>query len=200
MLALIDAAGWPIWILLACSITATALIIERFLALRTPRILPPGLARQMGDLVLQGRVNDESLNKLSQNSALGLVLATVLRFRHADSATRVAATQAHGQEIDYQLRKYLSALGTIAVISPLLGLFGTVIGMIDIFAAYQPGGADPGLIARGISVALYNTALGILIAVPALIFHRYFTSKASWLVHRLECEAGALNRLIEQGE
>lgn len=198
MLALIDAAGWPIWMLLACSILALALIIERAVSLRTARILPPGLARQIGGLVLQSRVQDDSLEKLRRNSFLGQLLCTVLEYRHSATALRQEAVEAEGREIDYQLRKYLSALGTIALIAPLLGLFGTVIGMIEIFAAYEPGSSDPSLIAHGISIALYNTALGILIAIPALIFHRYFRNKADWLLHRLEMEAGALHRLLEQ--
>ncbi|HRL22186.1 MotA/TolQ/ExbB proton channel family protein [Alcaligenes sp. SDU_A2] len=198
MLALIDAAGWPIWLLLACSILALALILERLLALRTTRILPAGLARQIGELTRQDRIQDDSLARLRDNSPLGRVLATALQHRHDDPALRQDAVQAAGKDIDYQLNRYIPALGTIAVIAPLLGLFGTVIGMIDIFAAYDPAGGDPSLIARGISVALYNTAFGILIAVPALIFHRYFRSRADFLLHRLETEAGALDRLISQ--
>lgn len=198
MLALIDAAGWPVWLLLACSILALALILERLLSLRSSRILPSGLARQIGDLTRQNRIQDESLARLQENSPLGRVLATVLLHRHEDPALRQAAVQAAGNDLAYQLNKYIPALGTIAVIAPLLGLFGTVIGMIDIFAAYDPSGGDPSLVARGISVALYNTALGILIAVPALIFHRYFRSRADFLLHRLESEAGALDRLLSQ--
>lgn len=199
MLALIDAAGWPIWLLLACSILALALIIERTLSLRTRRILPQGLARQIGSLLIQDKVQDESLNKLKHNSALGQILATVLEHRRSPALLREQAVEAQGREIDYQLNKYLPALGTIALIAPLLGLFGTVIGMIEIFAAYTPGSSDPSLIAHGISIALYNTALGIIIAIPALIFHRYFRNKADWLLHRLETEAGTLHRLLEQG-
>ncbi len=199
MLALIDAAGWPIWLLLACSILALALIIERTLSLRTRRILPQGLARQIGSLLIQDKVQDESLNKLKHNSALGQILATVLEHRRSPANLREQAVEAQGREIDYQLNKYLPALGTIALIAPLLGLFGTVIGMIEIFAAYTPGSSDPSLIAHGISIALYNTALGIIIAIPALIFHRYFRNKADWLLHRLETEAGTLHRLLEQG-
>ncbi|MGE8546852.1 MAG: MotA/TolQ/ExbB proton channel family protein [Alcaligenes sp.] len=198
MLALIDAAGWPVWLLLACSILALALILERLLSLRTSRILPPGLARQIGELTLQNRIQDDSLARLHASSPLGRVLATVLQHRHEDAALRQAAAEAAGNELGYQLNKYIPALGTIAVIAPLLGLFGTVIGMIDIFAAYDPAGGDPSLVARGISVALYNTAFGILIAVPALIFHRYFRSRADFLLHRLESEAGALDRLLGQ--
>lgn len=198
MLTLIHAAGWPVWFLLACSILALGLILERLLALRSKRILPDGLARQITELTAQNRIQDESLARLYDNSPLGRVLATVLSNRHQPTAVREAAVEAQGREVSYQLNKYIPALGTLAVIAPLLGLFGTVIGMIDIFAAYDPSGADPSLIARGISVALYNTALGILIAVPAMIFHRYFRSRADYLLHCLECEAGALNRLLIQ--
>lgn len=198
MLTLIHAAGWPVWFLLACSILALGLILERLLALRSKRILPAGLARQISELTAQNRIQDESLPRLYDNSPLGRVLATVLKNRHQTSAVRESAVEAEGKDISYQLNKYIPALGTIAVIAPLLGLFGTVIGMIDIFAAYNPAGGDPSLIARGISVALYNTALGILIAVPAMIFHRYFRSRADYLLHCLETEAGALNRLLAQ--
>ncbi|KAA1286743.1 flagellar motor protein MotA [Alcaligenes faecalis] len=198
MLTLIHAAGWPVWFLLACSILALGLILERLLALRSKRILPPGLARQISELTAQNRIQDDSLPRLYDNSPLGRVLATVLKNRHLAPALRESAVEAEGKDISYQLNKYIPALGTIAVIAPLLGLFGTVIGMIDIFAAYDPAGGDPSLIARGISVALYNTALGILIAVPAMIFHRYFRSRADYLLHCLETEAGALDRLLAQ--
>src|SRR5690606_1077499 len=98
-----------------------------------------------------------------------------------------------------RLNRYLPALSTIAVVAPLLGLFGTVVGMIDIFASYTPEGGDPAQLARGISIALYNTGFGIIIAVPALVFHRYFRSRVEEYLHRMEREASALNRIINRG-
>src|SRR5699024_10263390 len=120
----------------------------------------------------------------------------VLANRDQPESYRVAAIEDVGKDVAYRLNRYLPALGTIAVIAPLLGLFGTVIGMIEIFGTFTTAGGEPALMARGIAIALYNTAFGILIAIPALVFHRYFRTRVDYFLHQLEREAGALDRLI----
>lgn len=198
MLDLIQAAGWPIWPLIATSVLGLALILERTVALRNRTVLPPGLPEHVMELVRQRGDTDEALLRLAAGSPLGRVLAEVLANRHESPGYRLAAIEDAGKDVAQYLQRYLPALGTIAVVSPLMGLFGTVVGMIDIFASYTPEGSDPALLARGISVALYNTGLGILIAIPALIFHRYFRSRVDGYLHRMEREASALNRLLHR--
>src|SRR5690606_24138905 len=175
------------------------LIIERGLSLRKKRILPPNLLPQVIDLIHQKNHTPETIMKLAANSPLGRVLSEVLVNGTESDAYRLAAVEDVGKDVAHQLNRYLPALATIAVVAPLMGLFGTVVGMIEIFASYTPSGGDPSQLARGISIALYNTGFGIIIAIPALIFHRYFRSKVDHFLHRMEREAGALNRMIDHG-
>lgn len=199
MLDLIHAAGWPVWLLIVTSVIGLAIIIERFMTLRAGRVLPPRLPSQVLELVRQRNDDTEAIIRLAGSSPLGRVLAEVLVHRHEPAAARQEAAEDVGKDVAHQLNRYLPALATIAVVAPLMGLFGTVVGMIEIFASYTPAGGDPAQLARGISVALYNTAFGIIIAIPALIFHRYFRSKVDYFLHRMEREAGALSRLLERG-
>ncbi|HUH61151.1 MAG TPA: MotA/TolQ/ExbB proton channel family protein [Candidimonas sp.] len=199
MLDIIHAAGWPIWLLIATSVLGLALIIERFLSLRTRHVLPPRLPGQVLDLLRQKNDNPDAMLRLAGNSPLGRVLAEVLVNRNETNTWRLAAIEDVGKDVAHRLNRYLPALGTIAVVAPLLGLFGTVVGMIEIFASYTPAGGDPAQLARGISIALYNTGFGIIIAVPALVFHRYFRSRVDHFLHQMEREASILNRLIGRG-
>lgn len=199
MLDIIRAAGWPIWLLIATSVLGLALIIERFLSLRARHVLPPRLPGQVLDLLRQKNENPDAVLRLAGNSPLGRVLAEVLVNRNETNAWRLAAIEDVGKDVAHRLNRYLPALGTIAVVAPLLGLFGTVVGMIEIFASYTPAGGDPAQLARGISIALYNTGFGIIIAVPALVFHRYFRSRVDHFLHQMEREASILNRLIGRG-
>lgn len=192
----IEAAGWPIWLLVATSVICLALIIERLLSLRTGHVLPARLPGQALDLYRQNKDTPEAIIRLAARAPLGRVLAEVLANRDQADAFRLAAIEDVGKDVAYRLNRYVPALGTIAVIAPLLGLFGTVIGMIEIFGTFTATGGDPALMARGISIALYNTAFGILIAIPALAFHRYFRSRVDYFLHQLEREASALDRLI----
>ena len=194
MLAIIQAAGWPIWPLLALSILTLALIVERAISLRTARVAPRQLPRQVAEMLRNGQDSPDALLRLERNSALGQILADVLRVRHEPPALRLAAIEDTGRDVGRQLHRYIGALGTIAVVAPLMGLFGTVVGMIEIFGAYSPTGADPAQLAYGISVALYNTGFGILIAIPATAFHRIYRSRADNLVGDLEREASRLQR------
>lgn len=198
MLSLIQAAGWPIWFLLLCSIIGLALILERGFSLRSNKILNPDIRKHAFELAKAPTITSEQLQRLRQDSALGQVYSSLLENRTQPDPIRRQATEEAGAMVHFQLTRYLPALGTIAVIAPLLGLFGTVVGMIEIFSAYNPQGSDPAILANGISMALYNTGFGIIIAVPALIAHRYYRSRTDYLLHSLEIEASRLNRFIEQ--
>lgn len=183
MFSLIQAAGWPIWFLILTSIVAVALIIERFLSLQRIRIIPPALLEEVFLLHRNQQITPGLVQKLAASSPLGKVLASGLRYRQAGREAMKEAMEETGRAVAHQLEKYLSALGTIATTAPLLGLFGTVIGMIEIFGSQAPGQSNPEQLAHGISIALYNTAFGILIAVPALISYRHFRARVdSYLV------------------
>ena len=179
MFSIIQAAGWPIWPLLLCSVAALALVIERFTSLRAPKVAPTSLVDEVMSVTRASLPTADVVNKLEQNSVLGSVLARGLRAviaepRITDEALR-EAFEAAGRAAVHRLERYLNALGTIASAAPLLGLLGTVIGMIEIFASQGPtGGSNPVQLAHGISIALYNTAFGLIIAIPSLMFYRYF--------------------------
>ena len=197
MLTIIQAAGWPIWPLVACSILALALIVERFLSLKTARVAPPKLLDEAMAVSAKGLPSPDTVNQLAQNSALGEVLATGLRTLHlhpqSSEANLRAAMEGAGRAVAHRLEKYLNALATIASAAPLLGLLGTVIGMIEIFGSQAGGGAvgsgNPAQLAHGISIALYNTAFGLIVAIPALIFWRYFRSRVDAYLLTLELSA-----------
>jgi biopolymer transport protein ExbB len=198
VLDIIQAAGWPIWLLVATSVITLAIIIERFLALRTGQVMPPGLPEQVLELMRRQQDEPDAILRLARRSPMGRILAEVAVQRQQNDAWRLSAIEETGRDISWRLNRYLPALATISVIAPLLGLFGTVVGMIEIFGAYTPNSGDPSLLAHGISIALYNTGFGILIAVPALAFHRYFRSRVDYFLHTMEREAGTLNRLISR--
>jgi len=198
LLSIIQAAGWPIWPLLLCSIAALTLVIERFTSLRTPRVAPPRLLDEVMSVTRAHLPASDVVNKLAENSVLGAVLAAGLRAviaepRITEQALR-NAFEAAGRHAVHRLERYLNALGTIASAAPLLGLMGTVIGMIEIFGSQAPtGGNNPSLLAHGISVALYNTAFGLMIAIPALMFYRYFRGVVD--AYTIDMEQAA-NRLV----
>jgi len=185
LLSLIQAAGWPVWFLIIASIAAVALIIERSLSLKRTKVLPPGLLEEVIGLRRTQPMTPELLNRLAVNSPLGRVLASGLRHEAAGRELMKEVMEETGRAVAHELERYLSALGTIAATAPLMGLFGTVVGMIEIFGSQQTttGGTNPQQLAHGISVALYNTALGILIAIPAMIAYRHFRTRVdSYLV------------------
>lgn len=197
MQSFVTDAGWPIWPLLALSVAGLAIIIERFLSLQTRRIAPPELSAQVLQMVRVGAASPEALDKLQASSPLGQILAQLVRKRHLPEAELRLAVEDSGRDVAHSLQRYLPALGTVATIAPLMGLFGTVVGMIEIFAAYRPDGSDPTQLARGISVALYNTGFGIMIAVPAMIAHRHFKSRVEGLLLRMEQSARRLNDALK---
>jgi biopolymer transport protein ExbB len=191
LFSIIQAAGWPIWPLILCSIVALALIVERLLSLRSARVAPPRLLDEVISVTRSSLPGAEVVNKLADNSIMGRVFAAGLRAVIADprlneDGLRMAFESA-GRVAVHRLERYLNTLGTIASAAPLLGLFGTVVGMIEIFGSQAPtGGSNPALLAHGISVALYNTAFGLIIAVPALMFYRYFRGRVDEFTIDLE--------------
>ncbi|AZY49413.1 MotA/TolQ/ExbB proton channel family protein [Bordetella avium] len=197
MLSLLRDAGWPIWPLLATSVLGLALILERLLSLRRSLVLPSGLSEQVNEMARLQEDSPEALNRLERNSPLGRILAEVLRMRHAPREALRDAVETAGQGIAQELNRYIPAIGTVAMVAPLMGLFGTVVGMIEIFGAYNPGSTDPAQLAHGISVALYNTGFGILIAIPATIAHRFFRSRVDSYLNTMEQLAARLARGVQ---
>ena len=180
MLSIIQAAGWPIWPLILCSILALALIIERLFQLQTSRIMPPEtLVKALGS-TRHGFPSEETIAQLEQMGVLGPVLASGLRSLQtnpeASDEDVKSSMEMAGRMAARQLERYLTTLASIASAAPLLGLLGTVVGMIEIFGAHSSANNQPAQLAEGISVALYNTAFGLIVAIPALMFWRYFRS------------------------
>ena len=179
LFSILQAAGWPILPLLICSVAALALVIERLSSLRRMRVAPVRLLDEVISVTRAHLPPSDVVNKLADNSVLGTVLAAGLRAVIAEPRITEPALrntfETAGRVAVHRLERYLNTLGTIASAAPLLGLMGTVIGMIEIFGSQAPGGgSNPALLAHGISVALYNTAFGLMIAIPTLMFYRYF--------------------------
>ena len=196
MFAILQAAGWPIWFLLAASIIAVALIIERAISLRAKKIIPPTLFDQVVEVYRRQGVSEEVLQRLAQDSPLGAVLAAGLRNHRSSRYVMKEAIEEAGRAVAHELERFLTTLGTIATASPLLGLFGTVIGMIEIFGSQSPTGSNPQQLAHGISIALYNTAFGIAIAIPSLVFYRHYKNKVDTFVVEMELLASKLVDLL----
>jgi len=196
LFAIIQAAGWPIWFLLLASIIAVALIIERSISLRSKKIIPPTLLDQVVGVYQRQGLSPEVIDRLSRDSPLGAVLAAGLRNLKSSRYVMKEAIEEAGRAVAHQLERFLTTLGTIATAAPLLGLFGTVIGMIEIFGSQSPTGTNPQQLAHGISIALYNTAFGIAIAIPALIFYRHFKNKVDTLVVEMELQASKLVDIV----
>ena len=194
MFSIILAAGWPIWPLLFASIIAVALIIERLVALRRSKVLPGGLLQRVLAEYRQNGVSDAMLANLEAQSPLGRVLAAGMRNVGSSREIMRESIEEAGSLVAHELERYLTTLGTIASISPLMGLFGTVVGMIEIFGSQSPMGTNPMQLAHGISVALYNTGFGLIIAIPGMIFWRHFRALVNGFV--LEMQQQAV-RLVE---
>ena len=192
MLSIIQAAGWPIWPLIACSILALALVFERFVSLKAAKIAPPRLLDEAMKVSAQAVPTPEVVTQLEQNSALGEILASGFRTLNANPRCSEddlrSSMEGTGRTVAHRLERYLSALATIASAAPLLGLLGTVIGMIEIFGSQSGGatGGNPAQLAHGISIALYNTAFGLIVAIPSLIFWRYFRARVDGYLLTLE--------------
>ncbi|MBK7423980.1 MAG: MotA/TolQ/ExbB proton channel family protein [Propionivibrio sp.] len=189
MFSIILAAGWPIWPLLLASIIAVALIIERTVALRRAKVLPSGLLQRVVAEYRQSGVNEAMLANLEAQSPLGRVLGAGLRNVGSSREIMREAIEEAGAVVAHELDRYLTTLGTIASISPLMGLFGTVVGMIEIFGSQSPSGTNPLQLAHGISVALYNTGFGLIIAIPGMIFWRHFRALVNGFVIEMQQQA-----------
>ena len=189
MLSLIEAAGWPIWPLIIASIIALALIIERLWSLRQSVVAPPGLVDKVLAEYRERGATPEVLGKTAQQGPLGRILAAGLANVKAPRPVMKEAIEEVGRIVTHDLERFLPTLGTIAAIGPLLGLLGTVIGMIEIFGSQSSSGSNPIVLAHGISVALYNTAMGLIVAIPSMIFYRYFRGKVDGLVVEMEQQA-----------
>lgn len=185
MFSIIKDAGWPIWPLIFCSIIGLALVIERFLSLKSGKIFPPNLLEEAIMVSRSGVPSPDVVKQLEQNSLFGELLASGFRTlnnnpRASEDEIR-SSLEGAGRRAGARLQRYLGALATIASAAPLLGLLGTVIGMIEIFGAQvgdpSMGAGNPAQLASGISIALYNTAFGLMVAIPALIFWRYFRAR-----------------------
>lgn len=203
MLSIIQAAGWPIWPLVACSVLALAIIIERFVSLKASKVAPQGLTDEVIGVTRNGVPTQEVITQLERNSALGEVLASGLRAVNSDPKCSEEDLREHleasGRHVAQRLEQYLGALATVASAAPLMGLFGTVVGMIEIFGSQSGGatGGNPAQLAHGISVALYNTAFGLIIAIPSLIFWRYFRARVDAYLLTMELSAGRLARHLK---
>jgi biopolymer transport protein ExbB len=189
VLSILQAAGWPVWFLILASFLAVALIIERALSLRRSQVLPARLLEQTLEQY-RGRTLDAGMvQKLEGDSPLGQVLAAGLRHAGGGRDVMKDAMEERGQAVAHELERFLPALGTLSTVTPLMGLFGTVVGMIEIFGAAAPTGNNPQALAHGISVALYNTALGLMVAIPALIAYRLFRTRVDGFLVDLEQQA-----------
>ncbi|SIT66116.1 biopolymer transport protein ExbB [Ectothiorhodosinus mongolicus] len=184
--------------IMACSVIALAIVIERFWTLRRTEVVPPGLVAASLERVQQDRLDEQYLSSLRQGSPLGRILAAGLVNRRSSREVMKESIEEVGRQVAHRLERFLNTLGTIAAITPLLGLLGTVVGMIEVFAVITSVGVgSPGELAGGISVALITTAAGLSVAIPTLIFHRYFRGRVDELVLEMEQQAIMLIEVIK---
>ena len=189
MWSIIQAAGWPIWPLIFASVIALALILERLWSLRQSVVAPVGMVDKVLSDLKQAGVTPELLARTAQKGPLGRVLAAGLANVKSARPVMKEAIEEVGHLVAHDLERFLTTLGTIAAMSPLLGLFGTVVGMIEIFGSQTAAGSNPIQLAHGISVALYNTAFGLIVAIPSMIFYRHFRAKVDSLTLEMEQQA-----------
>ncbi len=199
MLELLTAGGWLIWPIILCSIVALAIIFDKFRSLKTARVVPPDLYATIEDLVHNKQLTNAHLNMLAEQSVLGKVFATTISHAHMSKSELKATVEDSGRHQVHELEKYLSTLGSIAAVTPLLGLLGTVVGMIKVFAAITAVGiGQPQELAEGISQALVTTAAGLTVAIPSLLFYRYFKSRIEAYAVDMEREVLRLFSLIDR--
>ncbi len=189
MWEIIQAAGWPIWPLILTSIIGVAIILERFWSLRKSQIIPEGLMVEINTMIKQNNLDDNKLDILKNSSPLGDLLSVAIFKRKNSVEVIKSALEERAGIIVHNLERYLGVLVTIATVAPLLGLFGTIIGMVELFSSFTSSGHDVAVFARGISIALYNTAGGIVVAVPAMIAYRFFRSKIDNYLNEMEHDA-----------
>lgn len=197
MLHIIDAAGWPIWPIILCSIVAVGIIGERFYSLRQQIVAPRDLLSRVISEYRQKGVSADMLQRIALGSTLGRIFAEALKNVGSTREIMKESIEEAGRAAGHDLDRFLTTLGTIATMSPLLGLLGTIIGMIEIFGSQGPTGmANPAQLAHGISIALYNAAFGVIVAVPSLVFYRHFRARADSLVVEMETQAVKLVEII----
>lgn len=190
MFELVKAGGWLMWPIILCSVAAMALIGQRFASLRTSKVLPDNLVAQIWKMHKNHKLKREHIKTLKAESYLGRILAAGLENKNNSRSVMKEAIEDVGRHVAHDLEKYLNTLGTIAAITPLLGLLGTVIGMIKVFTAITNSGVgNPTVLAGGISEALITTAAGLVVAIPTFMFYRYFQGKVDRLVIEMEAEA-----------
>jgi biopolymer transport protein ExbB len=186
MLEIVQAGGWMMWPIIACSVVAVAIILERLWTLQENRVLPPSVGNHVSELIHQNQLDAKQIQQVHQSSPIGQVLAD----RHAPRDVLKEVVEDAGRHVVHDLERYLSPLGTIAAISPLLGLLGTVSGMIRSFTAITANGVpNAALLASGISEALVATAAGLTVAIPSLIAYRYLRGRVDGLVVKIEKES-----------
>jgi len=187
--SMIQAAGWPIWPLIIASVVALALIFERLYSLRQSMVAPAGMVDRVLTQFREHGPTPELLTRTAQQGPLGRILAAGLANVRSPRPVMREAIEEVGRVVTHELERFLTTLGTIDAMSPLLGLFGTVIGMIEIFGSQSAVASNPIALAHGISVALYNTAMGLIVAIPSMIFYRHFRAKVDELVVEMEQQA-----------
>jgi len=187
---IIKSGGWLMWPIIICSVVAMAIIIERFWSLQKKKILPPELVPQVWSLFRENKLDEPVLRRLKVSSPLGCILAAGLANHKHGREVMKECIEESGRAVVHDLERFLNTLGTIAMITPLLGLLGTVFGMIEVFnALVKHGSGDPSVLAGGISVALITTAAGLTVGIPSLMFHRYFEGLVDEYVVNMEAEA-----------
>lgn len=197
MFEIIKAGGWSMWPIILCSVAALAIIGERFWSLQKKYVAPSNLLAQVKQLLERNELEPSHLAALRDSSPLGKILAAGLVNRDHDRDILKEAIENAGRHVVPDLERYLRTLGSIAAISPFLGLFGTVIGMIQMFSGIgQHGVGDPSIVAEGIAVALINTAAGLAVAIPSLLFYRYFRGRVNDLLIEMEGEAVKLVEIL----
>lgn len=199
MLEIVRSGGWLMLPIIVCSVISAGIILERIWTLKQRRVLPPNLTRQVWEWVSRNQLDHKHIESLHQGSPLGEILAAGLSNRHRDRDIMKESIEDTGRQVVHDLERYLNALGTIAAISPLLGLLGTVIGMVKVFAAITAKGVgDPTVLAGGISEALITTAAGLTVAIPSLIGYRYLRGRVDALVVQMEKEAVTLMEALHR--
>lgn len=198
MFAIIEAAGWPIWPLIVASIIALGIIVERAWSLQHSRVAPRDLLPEVAQEVKHKGVTQDLLNRLSQGPLLARLFAVGLKNVRSSREIMKESLEEAGRVAAHELERFLTTLGTIASMAPLMGLFGTVVGMIEIFGAQGGPGmtTNPAQLAHGISVALYNTGFGLLVAIPSMIFYRHYRAKVDGLVVEMEMQAVKLVEIV----
>lgn len=196
MFSIIQAAGWPIWPIILASVLAVGIIGERLWSLRLSKVSPRDLLPRVLQEYRRSGVHADTLDRLQEHSPLGRVLVAGLRNIDSPREVMKESIEEAGRVAAHELERYLTTLGTIASLSPLMGLFGTLIGMIEIFGSGTSAGSNPIQLAHGISVALYNSAFGILVAIPSIVFYRHFRAKVDELVLEMELQALKLVEVV----